>query len=183
MYHVREDFLSDRALEELQTHLQSAEFADYRSPVDGVTYPHICSDVPQVVQAEVEFLSGTAPNFLFLRRMPAGVTAPNPVHTDNSMGRTSFMLYLSQTPPGVADGTAFLRHRTLGVAFAPQVEELARLCREDADKPQAWHPHTFVQARVNRACIFESGWFHRAEPAGGYGEGATARTVLSAFFD
>lgn len=185
MFTQKDHFLSEGAFERLLEYSREAAFADVRNDCDGVVYPHICNEVPNIVRKEVEFLAGQRARYLFLRRSPAGVAAPHQVHTDNSMGRTSFMLYLQDAPElegHALAGTSFLRHRALGVAYAPAVEELVRLCQEHTNTAEAWAVHSHCPMKANRACIFDAGYFHRADPIGGFGEGASARCVLTGFF-
>ena len=123
-----------------------------------------------------------------MRRSPSGVDVPNIVHTDNSHGQTSLMLYLQDKPDLTGyrmdiAGTAFLRHRLLGIAYAPTVDELVGLCVKSANNITHWTVHSRCEMKANRACIFDAGWFHCAEPVGGFGEGESARCVLTAFFD
>ncbi|MCG8435432.1 MAG: hypothetical protein MJA83_15525 [Gammaproteobacteria bacterium] len=188
MFSAQRNFLSGRAFGELLEAAKTAEFGDVRSPVDGVTYPHICTEIPPIVRAEVEFRAQGPANLMFLRRSPEGVHVPNIVHSDNSMGRTSFMLYLQDAPEPEPDsvqipGTAFMRHLATGISYVPQIEHLATLMADDANNPEAWVPDAICKMEANKACIFEAGRFHRAQPVGGFGQGEDARCVLTAFFD
>lgn len=171
--------LSDRAFAELIRARREHEFKETVNPADGVQYPRICDDIPALVRTEVEFLAGKPANYLFMRESPEGVRVPHQVHTDNSMGKTSMMLYLEDGP----GGTAFLRHRVLGIHYAPAVESLVTLCQDDANNPDAWHINAMCRQEKNKACVFDAGYFHRAEPIGGYGEGKRSRCVLTGFFD
>ena len=185
MFTQRDNFLSDKAFGLLREAAATVAFKELRSDVDDVVYPEIALDVPNEVRLEVEFLAQKPTKQIFMRRSPAGVHCPNIHHTDNSMGSTSFMLYMSSYPSlgeGEA-GTAFVRHRSLGVSYAPRLPILIELLRKDANNMAAWIPYAKCIAAVNRACIFDAGYFHRADPVGGYGEGESARTVLTAFFD
>jgi hypothetical protein len=181
MFTQRENFLSDKAFDELRDAAATVAFRDIRSDVDGVTYPEISMEVPNLVRLECEFLAQRSCRRIFMRRSPKGVTVPNIHHTDNSMGDTSLMLYLDKY--GDDAGTAFVRHWSMGVNYAPRLEALVDLLRKDANTVEAWIPYAKCEAEANRACIFDAGYFHRAEPIGGYGEGAEARTVLTAFYD
>ena len=178
MFQEYRNLLSDRAFDELIHARRNNEFKDVENPADGVTYPRICDDIPDIVVQEVEFLAQQPVNYLFMREMPEGVTVPHEAHTDNSMGRTSMMLYLEDGP----GGTAFLRHRVLGIHYAPAVQNLVDLIMEDTNNRDAWVVNQICKQERNKACIFDAGFIHRAEPLGGYGEGKYARCVLTGFF-
>lgn len=181
MFQQHDNFLSDKAFAGLRLAAKAATFSDVTSGVDGVTYPSISEDVPWAVRTEIEDYFGKKAWQMFMRRSPEGVHCPNIHHTDNSMGKTSLMLYLDEPRPGA--GTSFVRHIITGIAYASHMDVLVGICKEDSNKLEAWVPYMMCAAQPNRACIFDSGYFHRAEPIGGYGDGDTSRTVLTAFFD
>lgn len=180
MFSSKDNLLSPKAFEQLMQAAHERAFEDIRSDIDGVVYPQICREVPELVRQEVEFLASKPVKSIFMRRSPEGVHCPQIHHTDNSMGKTSMMLYLEERD---GSGTAFVRHHSLGIAYAPKIDALLPMLHEDQNNPEAWVVHSFCEARANRACIFDAGWFHRAEPMGGYGEGPSSRCVLTAFCD
>lgn len=181
---VVDDFL--QTYPALRAHADTADFADYRNPTDGVVYPYICTDIPAEVRAEVqarldaELKRPVAIRTLFMRLSPAGVRAPHAVHTDNSMGRGSLMLYLTDKE----GGTGFAEHRALRIRSAPTNDSDLIRTIKDAHDMGNWKLWARCSARENRACIFPAELFHVALPVGGYGWGKQdARLVLTAFFD
>lgn len=181
MFSVYNNFLEESTFAHLVNHAREAEFRDVESGIDGVTYPLICTDIPHNVLQEVGTkLHRKALNMLFLRRSPAGVPVPNIHHNDASHGRWSLMLYLDDTPGA---GTAFCRHVRTGICYAPEDPSLLEELVADSNNQTAWLPMSMCPATPNRGVVFDAGYFHRAEPLGGWGEGTEARTVLTAFFD
>lgn len=184
MLKVYDNFL--KRYKELSSYSKSAEFTDIVNPVDGVTYPLICDDIPSFVVSDVGTnifqRLGFYPKIksIFLRRSPEGVFAPHEAHTDQSMGKYSMMLYLQHYMTG---GTSFLTHKKSGIGFAPENESFLSIIKRDSNDRESWKINNMVNMRANRALIFSSDMIHRAEPIGGFGEGKTARTVLTAFFD
>lgn len=179
MFREKHDFLSEKVFAALCAYAKTAKYKDEENPVDGVVYPLVCKEVPEQVHREIAFMAGRKPNFLFLRRSPAGVHIPQEVHSDIAMGKTSLMVYLSDGP----GGTSFLVHRVLGVAKSPKIESVLELCRQSENNRDAWSVHSYCKMEANKACIFDSDWYHRAEPVGGYGDGESSRCVLTGFFD
>lgn len=170
----------------LRAYADTAQYADYRNPADGVVYPFICTDIPDETRTEVqqrldaELKRPVQAHTLFLRLSPAGVRVPHAVHTDNSMGRGSLMLYLTDKE----GGTGFAEHRALRLRSAPTDDGDLIRTTKDAHDMGNWRLWARCGARENRACIFPAELFHVALPVGGYGWGKQdARLVLTAFFD
>lgn len=180
---VYDDFL--KSFDELANHAKTADFRDIVNPVDGVTYPHICVDIPDGVKSEllgrIESFLGREPVSvtMFMRRSPKGVHVPHAIHTDNSMGLYSLMLYMSDHQDA---GTGFMRHIETGMEFAPTNHEQLNLAIIDQNSPGKWLLVDKCEMKPNRACVFESYRFHCALPIGGFGSGNEARTVLTVFF-
>lgn len=181
---ILDDFLE--SFGELEAHARSCEFADYVNPADGVTYPYICGELPERARAEVlarleELMGGAVESrALFLRMSPKGVHCPHPAHHDAAMGQYSCMLYLSDGP----GGTALLRHRETGIAYAPESMAFARLLAADQSAAVAWEAVAVAAMQRNRAFVFDARRMHCALPLGGFGESqADARIVLTCFFD
>lgn len=180
---VIDEFLN--SFEELIEHAKTADFRDIVNPVDGVTYPHICADIPATVKSELleriaEILCIEPDGVtMFMRRSPLGVSVPHAIHTDNSMGRYSLMLYMNENQEG---GTGFVQHMETGMEYAPQSQEHLDIALRDQNLPERWLLVDKCGMKANRACIFEADRFHCALPIGGFGEGSGARTVLTVFF-
>lgn len=179
MFREIPNFFSPKAFKALREHRKVVPFEDVECPEDGVTYPRIATDLPDIVRREVAFHAGAQPTRLFLRESPAGVHVPHQVHHDGAMGSVAFMLYLEDAPNS---GTTFVRHVITGVSYRPMLESLIDIVSTDANNSHAWAPVARCVAAPNKACIFDAGYFHRADPSGGYGEGRNARCVLTGFF-
>jgi hypothetical protein len=171
----------------LKAHSLDCEFKDRVNEKDGVTYPHICDDIPKDVKLELydklsQAKGGYVKNTtLFMRMSPKGVHVPHIAHTDISMGTYSLMLYLHENEDSC---TTFLRHTMTGITYQPVLEEFVNLIKNDQNTPEAWTPYKRVFSRENRALIFDAGNVHCAEPVGGFGEGQEdARIVLTCFYD
>ena len=175
------------SFEELKAKSQSDCFADMVSPTDGVTYPLICTDIPENVKQEVfrklgELIGGEIENpSIFMRRCPKGAKSPNKVHSDISMGRYSCMVYISK-PIGANSGTSLVKHKKTGIAYNPESEEFAKIVMNDRNNDDAWEVLNMVKMKPNRAFVFKAEALHRSEPIGGFGEGKEARVVLTCFF-
>ena len=179
---VFSDFLDH--FEELRSFSKECEFSAIENPVDKAVYPFICRDLPIQVEHDVhsalENRIGRKPeiNTLFMRMSPAGVHVPHIAHTDNSMGKYSLMLYLNDQ-----GGTSFLRHKETGICAAPESQKFVELVSKDQNEIEKWDRVYTVLASPNRALIFESNFFHCADPVGGFGtDQSDARIVLTAFF-
>lgn len=182
---VVDDFLSE--FEELQRYAQAATFEDVVNPFDGVTYPLICSDIPNHLKLAVfcaiakHFALPEQPT-IFMRRSPAGVPCPHQVHSDASMGTHSLMLYLNHEED-CEGGTSFLSHRQGGIAYAPTEPLFVGVIVDDQNRPEAWDIREAVSMKPNRAVIFDASRLHRAEPVGGFGDTPeNTRVVLTCFF-
>lgn len=180
---IFDDFIAD--YESLKLLAANADFSVLQNPVDGVVYPHIFTDIQEHIKRQVidriAEIFGREPEAvtMFLRRSPVGAPVPHIAHTDNSMGAFSLMLYLFDNEGA---GTAFIRHKSTGIMYAPESEEFLSIVRADQNKPERWALVDMANAKENRAVIFDSSKFHCAMPIGGFGDGSDARTVLTVFF-
>lgn len=165
--------------------VRNCSYSDVVNPVDGVTYPGICLEVPELVRetfiSQLSSLLGynIEPNFIFARRMPEGVKNPHQVHSDISMGKYSAHVYVNLLWPEGA-GTGFYSHETEGhqQTFSTKIENLSY---SGFDK---WSKTLFCQGKYNRCLIHDASFFHCAEPAEGFGQHKyNARTVLTCFFN
>lgn len=114
------------------------------------------------------------PNTMFFR-----VTNPTTdkalVHSDRASGDYTALVYLSPTAAG--SGTGFYKHRETGLVNMPSLETLL------ADPPffqklyadmlgasdDHWELYDFVEAKHNRALVFDAPKFHCRLPKEGYG--------------
>lgn len=175
---VIDDFLDSYS--ELKELSLTCSFDDKTNSVDGVTYPHIFEGIPDNIREEIIVKIGSSREFMFMRMSPKGVSVPHIAHTDNSMGDYSLMLYLNSGP----GGTSFLRHKQTGICYAPEDEVFVGLVSQDINSIDAWAITESVPMKENRALIFNSHFFHRAEPIGGFGDTQlNSRIVLTCFYD
>ncbi|WP_020208284.1 DUF6445 family protein [Gilvimarinus chinensis] len=184
MINVYENFLE--SYDELKEHALKADYPGVESPADGVTYPYICVDVPESVKTEVKerldkILGREAKiNYLFLRKSPEGVKAPQIAHHDLCMGAFTFILYLNDREDA---GTALLRHRETGMCYAPESDTFVNVARGDQNNPEKWAIRHLVKMKENRAIAFDSGQFHCALPINGFGtETSDSRIALICSF-
>lgn len=182
---VIDDFLPE--FDELQKYAKTAAFTDVVNEADGVTYPLICADIPThlkfaIYSALEKHLHAPVSPTIFMRRSPAGVHCPHQVHSDLSMGDYSLMLYLNDESD-CRGGTSFLSHRSLGIAYHPELPEAVAVVEADQNNAPAWKVREVVTMKPNRAVIFDAARLHRAEPVGGFGDAPeNARVVLTCFF-
>lgn len=184
MLQLFDDFLE--TYDQLKAHSLTGTFADLENEKDGVVYPYICTDIPDVVKRELfDKLSAFKGEpikdpTLFMRMSPAGVEVPHIAHTDIVMGQYSLMLYLHERE---GSATAFLRHVMTGIAYQPVLDGFVNIVQDDMNDPDAWAVYQRALSKENRALIFDAGFIHRAEPVGGFGESQDeARIVLTCFF-
>lgn len=111
------------------------------------------ADVDRVAEA----VTGASSVLSFFRRSPAGQTEPNFVHTDESMGRFTGILYLNPEP-AAGDGTAFWEWDG-GV----------------------WRMTRLVPAKFNRLLTFDATLHHSRALFHNYGSGDTARLIQVVF--
>lgn len=183
---VVDDFLSD--FNAAREWADTATFKDVENPADGVRYPLIASELPVSLKKEIEFnlllLMGAPVQMAatFMRLSPAGVYVPHQVHTDKLMGEWSMMLYMNR-PEHCNGGTSVLKHIN-GMDQHPATEDDVQVWNEDMNDAGKWIITDFARMKTNRAFIFRSDLFHRAEPVGGFGRGPrNGRLVCTAFFN
>lgn len=163
--------------------LWNLEFEDFELGVDGVTYPHICTDLPKGMQYEFlyklqeELKSQILPQYLFLRAMPEGCTAPSKIHSDRDMGAFTAHVYLS--PLSHLASTSFLQHVDLGPLAQPH-----HTGAEWSQNPEEWKKYLTVYGAENRLLVHHAQYFHCAEPQEGFGTlRKDARLMLTCFFN
>lgn len=168
--------------------LLRAGFKDVTSPTDGVTYPNICTEIPDEMRAEVMHVlrhlvkDDIKMKFLFARQSPVGVKAPHQAHTDAEMGKYTLLVYLNEKyEDGV--GTEIVHHKATGMRVHPSNEEELAIWKRDTNVFDAWERDYFCQAVFNRGLVIDSQLYHRALPVNGCGEGDKSRLVLIGFFD
>ena len=177
MITIIDDFMPDYA--RLRARARKLEYATVTNPVDGVEYPLI-AEAPADIREAVEQRLRRKVDTCFFRASPEGVHCPHPVHHDLSMGQFSLMVYLFDRPNS---GTGFVAHTETGVAYAPRCPVMSELMADDTANLAAWTVTGLAQAVENRAVVFPAGFFHVAQPVGGFGRDlSNCRLVLTAFF-
>lgn len=173
---ILDDFLPDFA--GWRAWADGLKFAPERNPVDGVEYPGICTAVPtHGTRVRLSAIMGRPVQLhaLFLRLSLEGVHVPHQAHHDADMGDFSLMLYLNR-PEHCRGGTSLLEHVS---GVDPDVDTWKR----DTNRPEQWRVVSLCQMVPNRAFVFRSRLWHRAEPIGGFGtDSANGRLVLTGFF-
>lgn len=171
--------------EQVRQAILEREFVSVDNPVDKISYPNICLDVPLAVrEAFVGRLSmislrPVSAQFVFARLMLEGEEIPHHVHSDRSMGDYSAHVYLSPTWPDGA-GTGFYTHETEGHRECTETVH-ANLDFKSMDK---WEKNLFCQGSFNRLLMHDSSFFHCAEPLNGFGKTKEdGRLVLTCFFN
>lgn len=173
---------------ELRDFADQADFKSAVNPIDNVSYPGICKDIPENIKLEIlgklSELKGS--NLLraemFLRMSPKGAPCPHQAHTDVIMGDFSCMLYLNRQEHCMG-GTSILRHKATGIGYAPESPDFIKIISDDQNNPSAWDVVDYAVMHPNRAFIFKANRVHRAEPIGGFGATSKdARIVLTCFF-
>lgn len=172
---IIDDFLPDFA--GWRAWADDCVYTDEINPVDGVTYPGICRDVPTWgTQQRLQGVLGTAVtiNTCFSRLSLHRSHVPHWAHNDASMGQYSLMIYLNR-PEHCRGGTGLVRHietDSVEIAIA------------DSNSPEMWDIYSTCEMKTNRAFIFRSDLMHAALPVGGFGHSpADGRLVMTAFFD
>lgn len=93
----------------------------------------------------------------FLRKSPLGQVEPNFIHSDEEMGDVTAILYLNPDPPK-ADGTVFWKRHA-----------------------NAWESTEKVDAKFNRAVVFDAQLHHSRSIERNYGSGNDARLIQVLF--
>lgn len=174
---IVDDFLED--FDQWRAWFDDADYRDVTSAVDSVTYPGICTPLPNELQAEINTrlrsLAGLCVmNHLFARISPAQSRPPHWAHHDGSMGAMSMMLYMNRSEH-CCGGTALLEH----VHAEPSAETWQR----DTNDSTRWRRTSTCPMASNRAFIFPARMWHAALPAAGFGSTTSdSRLVITAFF-
>lgn len=185
-YLVIDDFLP--GFVELRDYLvESSDFGGAEGP-DGVVYPDICTDIPQVFKDDIQAMldqiaTGNAEiTQFFARKSSEGVDAPHQVHSDLEWADWTLIVYMNKLEDCIG-GTSFLRHQ-LGFSTHPINQKQVDIWREDTNNPDKWSVYDVCEMVPNRAVIFPAKMLHRAEPLGGFGTtNEDSRIVLTAFFN
>lgn len=176
-FEIVDDFLPADVFAMLRKHCDTLSYAGVVNPADGVLYPGISIDIPQVVK---QFFG--VPKFLFMRLSLKDVPVPHQAHTDSLMGRQSLMFYLNRQEH-CCGGTSLVQHKLTGMRRDPKNLREETIWKLDTNVPEAWEVYEMAEMQPNRMVTFDAGLMHRAEPIGGFGSNAyDGRLVLTAFY-
>ncbi len=188
---IRDNVLPPKLFERWRQFYPHYTYEDVVNPVDGVTYPGICTYVPKWVDA---FIRVSIVNLLdqpirkinaqFLRLTTEDTPpAPHGAHNDAAHAKYSAFFYLNPAPAGVRAGTSLLTHTATRMTHAPRSVEEWEAWDRDTNDYDAWEIDELIEWRENRLAIYEADRMHRAEPPEGWGKDASdGRLVLITFF-
>jgi hypothetical protein len=180
MFSITDNFLEKETYKNLREYADKCLFKDEINPVDGVTYPSICKDIPADITDEIKLKLGGKNHNIFMRMTKEGTPCPHVAHHDGSMGAFSAMLYLFEAYNA---GTALLSHTKTGIAYAPKKNEYVDILVNDMNNLSAWTMRYLMESKENRMAIFDAQAMHCATPIGGFGDTQeNARIVLTVFF-
>jgi len=186
-YVAIDSFLDDFVT--FRKHCDTLSYEGEMNPVDGIFYPGVNINIPEQIKQfiidklELHFGRPITPRAMFLRLTTLGADAPHQAHTDLAMSKLGMMLYMNRLEDCLG-GTSFVIHKKTGLKENPINKKQEDVWREDTNNPDAWSILDMCSMVPNRAMIFDSSKMHRAEPIGGFGEGAEdGRLVLVFFFD
>lgn len=169
-------------------------FATKTGP-DGAAYtgiseypvPHWFERVAEVVGAPI------IPRLSAFRLNLAGELPHSWVHSDDICAQYASVLYLN-TPEQCAGGTAFWRHKALGMERLLTPEELTargmdpesfyRLMNCDWKRLTFWEQIGFMPMQFNRFITYPTSYFHSRYPFEGFGTGPEdGRLIWVCFYD
>lgn len=118
------------------------------------------------------------------------------IHADSICAKYAAVWYLSEPPEGIVAGTAFWRHKELGIDRLPSREEvvasvgedgvdayIARL-NADGNDESKWQMIGLVGQKFNRITIYPTNLFHSRYPQDAWGDSVeNGRIVWTTFFD
>jgi hypothetical protein len=115
------------------------------------------------------------------------------IHADSGISSHAAVWYLSQAPDGMVAGTAFWRHKELGLESVPslewieknfgKVEDFAKKIREDGEDESKWVMTGLIGQKYNRIAIYPTNLFHSRYPKEAWGNDVNdGRIVWTAFF-
>lgn len=112
-------------------------------------------------------------------RLGIGNDITNYIHADAGISQWAAVWYLSTPPPGVIAGTAFWRHKELGLEGMPDQEWLthnemtadelvATLIRDNMDESK-WEMTGLIGQKYNRIALYPTRLFHSRYPKDAWG--------------
>lgn len=159
-------------------------YGDYAGP-DGQLYKRVSvQTLPEVVE-KLEELSQRKVNMLGMgfRLNFEGETPNNEIHADLGWGEYAAVVYLSEPPEGMENGTAFWKHQTGPDRIRRGETEVFEAVKDDWNREDKWEQLKFVSCKYNSAIIYRSELFHSRWPFEAFGNSPEdGRLVVVAFF-
>ena len=179
-----DDFLDDFST--FRNQCDGLNYEPIVNPVDGVTYPGICPDVPFAIRTEIlskmHDVAGKKlyKPVIFLRLSLEGDEPPHEAHTDATMGDIGAIIYISRDYH-CQGGTSFIQHKN-GMRLNPTTQEDVNIWESDHSKYDRWDILQKIEMKQNRGFIFNTHFFHRAEKPKSFGDNAeNGRLALICF--
>ena len=179
---------------EVRAAVISGEFGAHVGP-DGATYTGISLyPVPHWVDRIAELLKHKiVPRLSCFRLNLKGENPHSWVHSDDICARYASVLYLNE-PDQCFGGTAFWKHKTLGINYLPSEKELEHHgvvpakfyanMNEDWKKKDLWKMERFVGMQWNRFITYRTSLFHSRYPFEAFGSGPRdGRLIWICFYD
>lgn len=109
------------------------------------------------------------------------------IHPDSSIAAFAAVLYLSEAPHGLQAGTAFWRHRKLGIdgmegndLTQPEVDEIVK----DGEDESKWLMTSLIGQKFNRLSLYTGQQFHSRYPRDAWGnDKSDGRLTYCCFFN
>lgn len=190
---VNDDFFPE--VEALRSDVLAKGFQNVVNPDDGLVYTGIQLREPDEFQGRLRRLVGfpVTVRHSIARLNLKGELPHSDVHADNNMGEFAAVLYLTKNK-GPATGTAFWRHKGLGICETPdqlwlaeqgisEADYLAKIAVEQNDI-KFWEANAVVFAQPGRIVTYPTKRFHSRYPFEGFGTSPdTGRLVIALFYD
>lgn len=187
-----DDFASDAA--EVRAAVIAGGFKTETGP-DGAQYTGISQyPVPQWHERLAGLLrTKITPHYSFFRLNLGGELPHSWVHSDNICAKWASVLYLNP-PDQCSGGTAFWRHRLLGLSYLPTDEQISRAGKVPLDfhrwmtaewkNLDAWEQYGMVPMQWNRFITYPTCFFHSRFPFEAFGNGPDdGRLIWVCFYD
>lgn len=115
------------------------------------------------------------------------------IHADSGISNFAAVLYLSESPKDVTAGTAFWKHKELGIETVPDlkwiedhgmtVDSLVKKLQDDGNDESKWQMTGLVGQKYNRIAVYPSKIFHSRYPKEAWGKDVNdGRIVWTGFF-
>lgn len=183
-------FFDKEYFTKLREYATRVNYGDVVNDVDGVVYPDVSTQIPAGLEDRIlrTLTKHTGRNYrinkIFWRAMLEGTPdAPHQAHTDTTMGRFTFILYMNPGPEGA--GTALVQHKEVGGLHQdPWTGREMEVWEQDCNDYDKWQVNKLYAMEPNKAVFYHSKMMHRAEPPNGFGKTPEdGRLVLTAFLD